>query len=341
MSKELLISKEETSKAQLELTQKGFLFTDSVYNKDQKMDLSNNFRLLYQGPAQNLDKNIITIGPFPLDIDDYRHFRKQGLPKDALYLYLAFKKLMYEKTGTTEGEFEFSIEDESMAVLSGFIEKCFDVDHPYFTEFYVWFYPRLESKSYFSKSSVSDFTNIDNKWWNISIELNNTNLHLNLPSDEHFIFIPSIIIGDWSKYLPIYFTDIITQIYYKKSRGSTFSSFKNKKELTDLISTIFVDKKSLEKDYSPDRELIIKELLNYNNLTYPVDEQSTYDLLIKIGIIVLEYEGLEVRYQLSDGSHVKLPEEVLKFPSTWTNKINNYLETGSILLSYLNIKELF
>jgi hypothetical protein len=82
------------------------------------------------------------------------------------------------------------------------------------------------------------------------------------------------------------------------------------------------------------------ELYNYNGFEYPVESKGICDFLIRIGVIELKYEGVRVRYFLSDGKNIKVPSQLLKIPEWWESRLSHYLNTGSIILSYLDIKEI-
>lgn len=337
ISKDLLMSKNRIKEAYSELLRKGFLFTENF--NDDSIDLIN-LRLLYSAPANGLADNQITIGPFPLKLKDYKYIKNIASKDGQQSVLLAFKKLQYEKTGNTEGEYQFIGDDESIAFISGLIEDFFEINNPYHASDIVWFYPKSSYKEKIISTFLPNQELIDDlQWWNIAIELSgDCNFNTKPKSEEDYILIPNEIIGEWYRYLPRYLPMIITKLYCKKSKGMNFQQFKDKLEIIEIIDNEIKNK--IDDIGCPDRELIIKELLNFNKLEYPIDSEAICDLLIKIGIIDVKYEGIRVNYFISNGESIKLPSEVLTIPKNWDDKLDHYLNTGSILLSYLNIDEI-
>jgi hypothetical protein len=134
----------------------------------------------------------------------------------------------------------------------------------------------------------------------------------------------------------------VTLLYMRATTGGTFRAFSSLAEILDIINQGMErlgpakDAKSVRSE--PDRELLIKELCDFNDLPYPIDAATTFDYLHRLGFVVPEQSGKKVEYSLAQ--ELPSPEEVLSFPPDWEDRVDKFLTTGSVLFSYLSLEEI-
>jgi len=332
---ELLLPKDEIKKSFKVLRDKGILYTEAPSVDDVgKKEFP--IRMVGQAPAANLKKNEITIGPFPIEKEHYLQLKKRfGSDKGIWATYLSLIKMQYEKIGGLIEGYGIKTDTKSKGlVLVVNLLNLFNIKNPMVFKDFVWFCPNEKCKKIFTKGIKKKFLKDDFSWWNIYINVGpEINLETVDDHSEHFSKIPNNLFY-WMKYFPVYIGHIVMRLYSVGSKGLNLKPFSDISGILEIIEKEIDNSKSKRDDVNPDRELLIKELLDYNNIVYPVDAKSVFDFLCRIKIISVQKTKSGIAYVLAED--IKHPYKILKIPSEWEERAEKYIKTGSVLFVYFN-----
>jgi len=87
-----------------------------------------------------------------------------------------------------------------------------------------------------------------------------------------------------------------------------------------------------------DKELLLKELYDYNSITYPIDAPTILDCLQQLGLVAIVQEKSKIVYRVPNLT--PKPKRVFRFPKDWHKRMDEYVEKGTILFSYLSLDEI-
>lgn len=343
--KDLLVPPKEIKKAYKELKKSGFVYSMAKDYKDigkKKYPV----RAVYSAPSLDLKDNEITLGPFPLSIEHYKHTIETLQAEcnatdgtDAFVAYLGLMKLQYEKTGITGEDYHFSASDESLVPLLNLL-AYFEIDNPYIGDNFVWFYPKEKCKIIVQNQKGKQPKSGDYSWWNAVVNLG-ADIKLTDLDDypDMYSLHPTDLTAKWSKYLPHHVLVTLGILYMKYTVGGTLKPFGRVSVALKALDEN-IDKHKDQKEYSgsfPDRELLLKELYDYNGFDYPVDAKTMFDFLEGLGFIDATTKNNKAIYSLA--YDLPDPKARLKFPKGWHDRAKAYLMTGTILFSYLDADE--
>jgi hypothetical protein len=253
----------------------------------------------------------------------------------------AFKKLEYEKMGALWGKDKssYSLEsDEDSLYNYLMLSELWDFNNPIVFDEFVWIVPTEECKSLAERITSEKYDKDDYTWWDVKLDLGEKLVPTTTEDyPEEFSLYPSDIMEQWSRYLHINAAHALVILYSKASIGGNISPFSCVEEILNILEEVFQSKDVIE-GTAIDREILIKELCEYNKLPYPIDPHSYFDYFLKLGFIQVKQDKLKTEYCLA--SDMPEPSKILSFPDAWEEKINKYVTTGSILFSYLSIDEI-
>lgn len=347
MSKQVGLSVDDTEKAFQELKRKGYFFT---YAKTADDIASRKFPIRGVGmPPNDPDEpSIISFGPFAVERKRYEQIRDtlgQTHPGEFKIL-LGYYRLMYEKTGTQKLDYKFTTKTdlpESEYMILSTIES-WDIDNPIVYDEFVWFVPKNEVKEMIEKSNNIKFSKNDFSWWNYKYDLG-TEIELSTFSDypELYHLIPTDFTDLWGIYLSKLAFSTMYFLYHEMLAGGESKTIDSLQEMLILIEegiSKYISVKEDNEKYNTavDRELLIKELYDYNSITYPIDTPTILNCLQQVGLISVNQEKTRIKYQIPQIT--PKPKKVFKFPKNWHKRMDEYIEKGTILFSYLTINEI-
>jgi hypothetical protein len=301
------------------------------------------FRVAGMPPEGLRGQSEVSFGPFAIEREFFERVRENLQEPDVFQVYLAYIRLAYEKMGGLVGgayQFQTSEEDSLDSFLS--MIELWDTDKPVICERFVWITPNEKCKRAVEKMLGKKFAKNDYSWWNIRFDLG-TDITLTTPSDypEEYSLLPSELTGPWAKYLPAQTQYVIMFLYLEMTKGGKLKSFSSLNDVLQKIQELLDEKERPKKGFPAsffDRELLIKELYDYNSLTYPVDATSTLEFLQQTGFIkVIQSKG-SVDYVLT--AEIENPKKILKVPKGWDARMSKFLTSGSVLFSYLSTEEI-
>ena len=341
VEEELLMPAEFMDKGFVELKNKGFLFT---YANSAKEFFEKKYaiRLVGQAPASHLDlkPNQITIGPFPLKRKHYSFVKDVILqdtkefsdnPSDqrgVLCSYLAFQKIQYEKLGVTGNEYSIRAELDDIVPLVNLLD-FFEIENPVIGDNFVWFYPKNECRELICGTEKKRKKLENYSWWNTVVTLEkNIKPDTIEDSPERFSLFPLGIFKKWARYLPSHIEILLFDLFITATKGGKFKIYESISEFLEVIDTCLtrVLEREFRSSYQPDRELLIKELYEYNSIVYPIDASSTFDFLQRINIITTRKVKGNLVYLLS--KRQPNPNKILKFPPGWHDRAKLFANTG-------------
>lgn len=340
-SKSLGMPIDDVLEAFQSLKSSGFIYTPAKTAKEfttRKYP----FRMAGMPPHGLKGESEVSFGPFAIERKYFEQIREH-LQDSTYQVYLGFIRLAYEKTGglvKSGYHFETKEEDSINRFLS--MMDLWDTDNPVICENFVWIIPNEKCKRGVEKMLGKKFAKNDYSWWNVRFDLG-ADIKLTTPNDypDEFSLLPSELTGPWAKYLPARILHVITLLYLEMTVGGKLKAFSNLNEVLEKIQE-GLDINGNPKDDFPasyfDRELLIKELCDFNSLTYPVDATSALEFFQQIGFIkVIQSKG-SISYTLTD--EMLSPKKILKIPKGWDDRMNKFLNSGSVLFSYLNTDEI-
>lgn len=261
---------------------------------------------------------------------------------------MAFKRLQYEKLSAVwtpdevKENYSISADDEGFIQLCSLM-KFWDLDHPDIRELFVWFKPNKKCKRFAERITGEKFAQDDYRWWNVIIDFEDK---LSAPTSENyaerFSFSPEAMTGEWAQFIPTNLTWAITLLYFEAAKGLKYRAFDN---LSDILALIREGMEQEEvggpikkHDFALDREVLVKELFDFNKLPYPTNPETAFDFLCRVGFIIQNRNGLKVEYALAQVAPD--PAKVLSFPQDWEKRVEEFVRTGSIVFSYLSLDEI-
>lgn len=341
VSKRLSIPEEDVSEAFGELKSKGIIFTPANSAgelSDDKLPI----RLVGVPPAGGDGPSVVSCGPFPVETELYSQIKKEIPDEDTRSVLLGFARLAYEEQG---GGFQgYSVQTEDDQALDEFLSwmKFWDVQDPIVKGGYTWFLPTYKCKRVVQEITEKDFEEDDYSWWNVKIEFDDS-LIPKTPEDdpERYASIPDEIMKSWGRYLPKKAYISLIMLY---SRGTTLKGFVSFESINTVLDAIESGIESVQEEVesasessTADRELLIKELYDYNDFPYPTNEESIFDLFMDLGFIYTDREEGKHCYYLN--KNVNKASDVIDIPPGWEDKMDKFTKTGSILFSYLEVDE--
>jgi hypothetical protein len=301
-SKQVGISVDDTEKAFQALKRKGYFFT---YAKTAAELAARKYPIRAIGaPPNNPDKpSLVSFGPFAVERKGYEKLRDtlgQADP-DAFKVLLGYYRLMYEKTGTQKLDYKFSTKSElpeSEYVFLSTIE-AWDLDNPVIYDDFVWFVPTNKVKEMVEESNDVKFRKNDFSWWNYRLDLGEE-IELTTFSDypELYHLVPNEFTDLWAIYLPKLAFGAMWSLYYEMLCGGKSKTIDSLQEMLKIIEEGLVNFFSNEEDNdkqdsSIDREFLLKELYDYNSITYPIDAPTILNCLQQIGLITVIQKNRE------------------------------------------------
>jgi len=352
LGSELLLGPGSLKESFKELSRVGLVYT-RAQTPDEIGKKRYPIRAVGRAPAQDLAPNEITVGPFPLEKEHYLTIRadfeamseRQSQPDEEkvsmLCAYLAFRKLQYEKTGTSNEDYSIQTSVESSRGLATVFSllSYFEVENPFMGEAYVWIYPKDECRLEISKTRERRFRKDDFSWWNTVIRLDDLKLETCYDYPERYCIFPMELVK-WYRYLPGYVAPVIPRLYAMASVGGKLKAYESLSEVLKEINDELECLAEAERKHGhsdPDREVLIKELYDFNRINYPLHAEEVFDFLSHIGFIGVDSSQGKARYLMAE--QCPDPKEILRFPSGWHERAETYVRTGSVLFSYLTVEE--
>lgn len=296
-------------------------------------------------PPTNPDKpSVVSFGPFALERERFEQLKAALEDPDVFRVALGFVRLEFEKTGLgATGQYQVEAEED---ILNQFLASMayWDIDHPIVGELFVWIVPTEECKHLAERITEKDYAEDDFSWWDVQIDLGEAiTPYTAADYPDRYRIIPNELTDSWMRCLPSRIAAVLMFLYGQATRGGTFKSFGGLTEVLEAIEQGFEWADQLEsgpgiRTTEPDRELLIKELYDHNNLPYPVDAATTLDYLQRVGFIVSKQNGTDLVYSLTE--EPASAEKVLNIPPGWEYKMNKFLATGSVLFAYLSLEEI-
>ncbi len=344
-SKQLSIPVESLKEGFDSLISKGIIFTPA---KSANEFTFQDFPIRIAGQPPNFsNSSSITLGPFPVERKKYETIFDK-FSEDDLMVLLSLAKLSYEKTGEAfrndgyEIEIPNDNEEHFYDVIVAMIE-LFDLSIPIIRENFVWFVPKNEHKSKIEKMTGKNFAPNDFSWWDVQTDLGEIVMLKTLADYPDSVgFFPAELINSWEKYLPSIASFALLHIYIKTTTGKKTNEYTNLNDFLQVIKKGITWGDSINQDeesdsINTDRELLIKELCDYNKLPYPTDATTLFDYLCKVGLVTLKQEKGGIVFSLTE--KIRNADSVFSLPDDWAGRMEKYLVTGNILSSYLSLKE--
>ena len=327
----LLIPKLDKDEATKNLLNKGFIFT-----RNPDMYEMNDMWFVYSNHCRHLKKDELCAGPFPIHTKEYEHILENNLPKQAKIILLGFRKLEYDRTGQTGNEFKLRVDKQNneIIILASILDS-YDLNNPYVGKEYTWFFVKDSMRNKLLKNNTISKSMSRYGWWKTRIKLEQPLDSKDFTHQKEFFSVPHI--EDIEHLLPFEITAIIMELSYRLNPSGKFLRAKK----TEILWYIEQAKKKINsgnnnKDilYLPDREVLIKELLEFNNLTYPCTTNEVFDFLLKIEMLVSEKDDFEFLY----GFNKKIPKVKFNKPNGWDEKASSFIEEGNILQNLIRSK---
>lgn len=271
---------------------------------------------------------------------------EEGVDEPALGILLAFKRLEYEKMGALWDEdkadnvenYSITAEDEDFYRFCSMM-ACWNITEPVVREKFVWYVPNENCRQLAEEITEEKFAKNDYSWWNILLDFEEK-LHAPTPDDfaESFSVSPEMIIGEWARFLPSHVILALNLMYMEATKGLRLRIFDDLSEVLTLLREA-LEIEAAEEDTSqflPERTILLKELYDFNALPYPLNSETTFDFLCRLGFIIPSRDQLQVEYRLAE--EMPDPGEVLSLPDGWENRTEEFIKTGSVLFSYLDTR---
>ncbi len=324
------------------LKEQGLIFTPAL-NASEFVSNDYPVRLAVIGPTAD-DKHELSTGPFAIS----RHFYEtyflgvQAKLKDAevLSVLSTFMRVEYEKFGVrssrSKGNFSIVAEDDSfysVAQMSG----IYDLSQPYVYTDYVWFDVTEEFREN-GQAEMSEEETIAGEywWWNTKIAFDE-GFDPSVPKPEDYILIPDWFYELPKRYLPEITQHLLLRLFSHLTLGLRSDNLIiSRRELAEIIELLLEE--YAEHDHGTeniDRELLVKELCDYNGHVYPVDI-DTYISYLQSTSFILPTENESVYKVAEDWT----ASSVFSIPPKWEEKYIKFVETGSVLFGYLSIDEI-
>jgi len=333
ISESLMIPYDDIIKSFDKLKSQGYICTFAASLKELA-DKKQPVRLAGVPPIDSDSPSEVSFGPFVLEREHYERVSSSITDSDALRIYLGFTRLSYEKTGNAAVGYHFEAEEEALCEFLSLMD-LWDIEHPVVYEHFVWILPTEECKQLVEEIMGETFVQDDFSWWNARIDLGKGIMPTTIDHYPNgYGLVPDVVIDRWAKYLPGAVFSALFLLYMRATTGGGFRTFSNLSEIVEVIDRSL----TIELTSDADRELLIKELCDFNRLPYPVGAHTAFDYLCKIGFIVISQYRTQVEYSLA--TDIPLPEDVLHTPKGWEDRVDKYLSTGSVLFSYLTLEEI-
>lgn len=333
------MSKTAFKNAFSELKERGLLFTPAKTVQDFISD-QYPIRLAIIGPTSE-QPNVLSTGPFAVSREYYdKHFlqMKSRLSPEVLSVLITFKRVEYEKFGTILNQSITIESDEDSLIKVAQMSGIFDLSRPHIYSDYVWFDVTHEYKTEGQLALEPEQPPREYWWWREIIEFDEGFVPP-IPSDrpEDFVLIPEWIFEIPQRYLPEMIVLLLPKLFSYLTLGLKIENLAlNVDDLLGIIDSFF-DEYNYPNDHTEavDRELLVKELCDYNGYTYPVDVQTTISYLESIGIVsTIENQ---TTYELA--STFEIPSE-FSVTDEWEEKFHKFVETGSVLFAYMSYEEI-
>lgn len=322
-----------------ELKRRGFLFTPA---KTVKEFITDEYptRLAMIGPTSE-QPNVLSTGPFAVSrafYDQYFLKMKSLLSADALGVLLMFKRVEYEKFGAFRDQSITIESDEDSFIDVACTSGIYDLSQPHVYSDFVWFdvtdeYKTKGQPDLETEKSVSEFW-----WWRVLIEFDEGFIPP-IPSDqpEDYSLIPDWYFEFPKRYMPEVIVQLLLKLFSHVTLGLDIENLVlDEDELIEIIDSIFDQYAySSESAEAIDRELLVKELCDYNGYTYPIDAKTTISYLRSTGFISTTEN--QTTYELT--MTFEIPAE-FTVTDEWEEKFCKFVETGSVLFAYMSFEEI-
>lgn len=341
ISGQLAIPLEDFEASFKELKRGGLIFTYAETPEEfskKKFPL----RMVGKPPVNPDNPSVVSLGPFAIKRETYEQAKKEINNPDTFKAYLGFLRLVFEKTGGAVEGYRLEATEEKLDEFISTID-FWDTENPVICEFYVWILPNEKCRKFVENITGKRFRKDDFSWWNTNIELGEgfTPSTIN-DYPEQYGAIPNDLIDKWARYLPTAAWHTAMFLYQRITRNNNSDfTFEN---IDQLLSGLKegIDKSGAKigktNDILVDRELLAKELCDFNSLTYPTSEATMLEFLQQIGFILIFQSRGKVVYSLT--KHLPRPKKVLKISKQWEEKMDKFVSSGTILFAYLNIDEI-
>jgi hypothetical protein len=309
---------DESSKAFDELKTKGIVYTPAK-NLEDFTSLKYPFRIAGMPPRGLLKPSEVSFGPFPVEEKVYQEAKKNLTESDSLQVFLGFIRLAYEKTGAMVSGYRFASSDDPLIHFLGLMEM-WDIHNPVICEQFLWITPNIRAKQAVEKMLEKKFPKNDFSWWDVRFDLGD-DFNPTTVSDypEEFSISPVNLTGPWGRYLPTSAWAVLLFLYPEMTKGGIFREFENLRDVFNKIERGIEHIKKPNYDLQAsvhDKELLVKELCDYNFLTYPVDSTTLLEFLQQIGFIKVNQSQGQIKYLLA--KEVISPKSLLKMKE-WTD----------------------
>lgn len=339
MSKDMGLPYDDVEKCFQELQCKGMIYTPA---KTAKEFSSGKYpiRAAFAPPSNSSKPDSVTFGPFCVKPDEYVGLKNLIQDQDIFNAMLALLRLSYETTGGAVHRYQFSAKEDDLVDFIRLID-FWDTNNPKIFEHVVWIAPKEECRKIINSKLKKRFKSNSYKWWDVRINLGKSLKPTNSEDyPDDFVFMPIKIFDSWVRYLPNTVFSVLSVLCSKAFKGGKIRYFAGLNEILPIIDEILehdaIQEIKTESSVT-DRELLLKELCDYNSLPYPVDSNTVFDFLCKLGFIQVNNSELGLTYSLKP--EIPDPLETLKFRDGWQERFEKYLITGTVLFSYLSYKE--
>lgn len=345
LSEDLSIPIDGVVQAADELASAGYAFLPAPAQV-QRTSGTITFRILGRPPTDPHRSGLLSLGAFPVKPDYYNRLTadlSEGLSEGALRLVLGIAKLAFESTGgVIEDGFTFQADDESLGALLSLMDN-WDINNPVVVGDYYWIAPAPECKLIAEKLTGKSFSEHDYSWWDIIVDLGGSLTTESVEESDDWLKRSKELSQTWARYLPAQAHIALVIMYLKATLNDEPWAFTSLEQVIAFVEDTFHAASSraeqpLSEAMGPDRELLIKELFDYNNYPYPVDAISMFDFLNRVGFIYIDQSGGTTSYALAE--EVPRAAPCFLFPPQWEERLQKYLTTGSVLFSYLSLDEI-
>lgn len=323
-----------------ELVKKGIIVsTTGAYIDMNKKP--HDVRLLTRPVTESLPEHVLSLGPFAVSNSTIEMMKSKFIDDREMKAFMySIARLCYEKTGSTElGGYSFSADDENMGGL--FLDtSTYDLDNPIKFIRHSWFFPTKDTMESYNERLVDDSEKINSvsDLWSTLVSYGE-GLESSKAEDrpDDLSYYPEKLIEYWQKFIPGVLLFSIQGIYIEASKGLKWKAFQSEDQVIKIIKdqVLHFEKSNDNKllDYSIDRNLLVKEIFEYNGYSYTYEPEEIYKQLISLNFLLSKgNDEFEVNH-----------EEVIcdfKYPKGWKRKYDKYIETGSILFGYLKLSEI-
>ena len=322
-----------------ELKKRGLLFTPAKTAGDF-IEKEYPARIAFIGPTAH-DRNVLSTGPFAISKKFYLNAflnLKSQLSEGELVVFMALKWVEYEKQGAAL-EKPYTIEskdDEIISVAQMF--GVYDLTSPHVYKDFVWFDVKQEFKTKGFSATFQEEPTKEFWWWKGLCDFEEGFMPT-IPADnpESLSLVPNWFQELPKRYFPRIVHYVLLELFLCLTVGLKVDGLKIKKfKLLEIMREI-ISKYDFPENHAEevDGELLVKELCDYNGYIYPVDEQATFNYLKSLGVIKNKHGSSAVIFvgEFKFSANFLVPED-------WEERYNKYVETGSILFSYLSVDEI-